>query len=74
MGGPPSHPLRDHPNFELPTPERDESPIAYALRAAAHLISPPKIDYENYRIKCEDVAKQMMELGAELQQRWSDAN
>ena len=71
-GGIRRHPLKDHPNFELPTPEPDESQITFVLRAAAGLVSPPKIEGEHYSIKCDDVAKQLIELGDELQQRWND--
>jgi len=66
----PRHQLKDHPNFELPAPRRGETSICYALRCAALLISPPKLEGENYTIACAEVARQIEALEAEVERLW----
>lgn len=38
--------LSSHPNYRKTRPKPGESAIAYALRTAAHLVSPPKLPDE----------------------------
>lgn len=51
--------LRDHPNYEFPSPKKGESQIAFALRCAAHLLSPPQQDGESQEIECVEAAAQI---------------
>ncbi len=74
MGGnaPPRRQLNEHPNFELPAPFPGETSIHYALRCAALLISPPKLEGENYSIRCVEVARQIADLEDDLEQLWQE--
>ena len=64
--------LENHPNYKqpIPTPQL-ETPIAFALRCAAHLISPPKEDGEDDEISCEVVAEQIIEMTEEIETAWA---
>jgi len=62
--------LSSHINYKPILPEQNESPISFALRAAAHLISPSQVSGESNEIECVDVAKQILGLKDELEQKW----
>ncbi len=61
MGSPTSK-LNEHPLYALTIPTPGESPLAYALRCAAHLVSPPHEAGEDNDFECTDVAAQILEL------------
>lgn len=63
--------LRGHPNFALSLPAVGESAIAYALREAAHLLSPPKVEDEDEAIECNDAAASVLGLKDDLERLWS---
>lgn len=62
--------LSDHPNFCLPDPILHESPISFALRCAAHLVSPPQNANESNEMECVDVALQLHELIEVVEAKW----
>ena len=62
--------LSAHPNFELPFPQHGEDVIAYTLRCAAVLISPPKLDGEDEDTACEIVADAILNLYKPILARW----
>lgn len=66
--------LYDHPNFSISGPRDRETQIAYALRMAAHLLSPPKKPGENDSIACEDAAVEIQRLSASLESLWAAKN
>ena len=57
-----SYSMLRHPNFKLKKQRKNESDTRYALRMAAHLVSPPKVIGETFTMQCSDVAKQIREL------------
>ena len=59
-----------HPNWEIPRPQLHEDVIAYTLRCAAMLISPPKIEGENEDTPCEVVADAVQLLADEVRYMW----
>lgn len=63
--------LSQHPKYKEGDPYMFESSIDYALRSAAHLVSPPQLKGESNEIECVAVAKQIVELGPNLQKRWN---
>ena len=65
--------LSDHPNFGFTNPQPGETQIEYALRSAAHLLSPPKVDGEDEEIKCDVAAAEMISLNGILQNRWDSS-
>jgi hypothetical protein len=44
--------LKSHCNYRDQEPLVGESLIAYTLRCAAHLVSPPQDDDESYDVEC----------------------
>jgi len=63
--------LRKHPNYKRLAPFQGETPIAFALRYAAHLVSPPKVEGESDEIQCQDVAKQIRSIESEVEAAWA---
>lgn len=47
--------LKKHPNYKHTVPERDDTPISFALRFVANLISPKQEDNESYDIECVNI-------------------
>lgn len=78
MGGsahpyPSLHPksdLRTHINYEHTEPVYAETLVAYALRCAAHLVSPPMLPDEDNEFECQDVAAQILLLEKEITEKW----
>ena len=64
--------LSAHPNWEMPQPEPQEDVIAYTLRCAALLISPPKIEGEDEDTSCEVVANAVKRLAEEVRRVWTE--
>lgn len=62
--------LSAHLNFEIQEPRPGESEIAFALRCAAFLVSPPQVEGEDTTIECTEVAKQIVELEAAVRTAW----
>lgn len=62
--------LTDHPNFSLPAPELGESAISFAMRCAAHAVSPPQDAGESYEVECVDVAQQLRDLTEAVEAKW----
>lgn len=62
--------LKCHPNFKEQIPIDGETQIDFALRAAAHLISPPFVDGESTHIECIDLASAVRALSTELNDIW----
>ena len=63
--------LKDHKNYKETKPIKGESQIAFALRAAANLLSPPKCDGESDEIECVDAAADIMDLKDSLEKVWA---
>lgn len=70
MGASKSDRLDSHPNFKLPTPNENEGLVAFTLRCAAHLVSPPKEDGESHENECIEVARQILDLRDRVQSAW----
>jgi len=64
--------LASHVNYKKGQPRPYETPIVYALRQAAHLLSPPMEDDESSEIECVDAAKQIRALAPKLQKLWDE--
>lgn len=64
--------MKSHPNYKEPVPLPDESPIAFALRAASHLVSPPQEPGESYDLECVDVASGILALKNQLEEAWKN--
>lgn len=62
--------MKAHPNYINPTPQKGESPIAFALRGIAHLISPPQQPGESYDLECVDIAASVLAMREELELAW----
>lgn len=62
--------MRNHPNYLLPTPIQGETQIAFALRCASHLVSPPQESGESYELECVDVRDGILSLLDDVQNRW----
>lgn len=62
--------LSMHPNYEQPMPKEGEDLVAYTLRCAAFLISPPQLPGESNEIECVDVAAQVLALAADIRRTW----
>ncbi len=63
--------LKSHPNYKEQIPIDGESQIDFALRVAAHLISPPFEDGESTHIECIDLASAVRALAPELNDIWN---
>ena len=59
-----------HPNYKRPARRSGETPIEFAVRSVAHLISPPMVAGENHEIECTDLAKQVLDLIPTLEAAW----
>ena len=66
--------LTRHPNFQLPVPRKRESLVAYTLRCAAMLISPPKVVGEDEETPCEVIAHAVRKLAPAIQRRWRESH
>jgi len=65
MGDTPLKKLSDHPNYKITDPKEGEDAIGYALRSAAHLLSPS-------HIKPYSASDEIMGLLWSLQVRWNE--
>lgn len=63
--------LTTHPNYQQPTPNPGESPVAYALRCASHLVSPPQESDESFEIECTQVAQAIRDLEEAIEAAWA---
>lgn len=63
--------LKSHPNFKEQAPIDGETQIDFALRVAAHLISPPFEEGESTHIECIDLASAVRALAPELNDIWN---
>jgi hypothetical protein len=64
--------LATHINYKQGEPFPYETQIEYALREAAHLLSPPKVENESLEIECVEAAKQIRALAPKLQKSWNE--
>lgn len=64
--------LKEHPNYSKQIPIEGESQIEFALRVAAHVISPPQENDESTHIECVDLAAAIQALAPELNKVWND--
>ena len=62
--------LRDHPNFVLPAPQKNETLVNFTLRCAAHLLSPPKIEGEDMEVSCQEAAQEIRALDSLIEKKW----
>lgn len=64
--------LQKHPNYEDAQPNEFDTPISFALRFAANLISPEQEDKESYDIECVDIFKALTcpEIKREITNIW----
>ena len=62
--------LRTHPNYKETKPQEGESIVAFTLRCAAHLISPPMENDEDNEFECIDIAAQILALEKSVIKRW----
>ena len=62
--------IRTHPNYEETEPVEGESIVAFTLRCAAHLISPPMESDEDNEFECVDIAAQILTLEKSITKRW----
>ncbi len=65
--------LSGHPNYSPSPPVTGETAIAFALRRAAHLLSPPMDSAESNEIECVSAARQVAGLLEELEKQWAQA-
>lgn len=65
--------MRNHPNYLLPTPIKGETQIAFALRCASHLVSPPQELHESYDVECVDVRDGILSLLEDVTKRWNES-
>jgi len=63
--------LNSHPNYQMKPPQDNESPIEFALRNAAHLVSPQQVEGECEAIECTYVRDQIIRLKDGLEKLWS---
>lgn len=68
----PYYMLQKHPNYEDVEPDEFDTPISFALRFAANLISPEQEDQESYDIECVDIFKALTcpEIKREITEIW----
>jgi hypothetical protein len=64
--------LATHVNYKQGEPFPYETQIEYALREAAHLLSPPMTEGESQEIECVEAAKQIRALAPKLQKLWDE--
>jgi len=64
--------LMAHPNYESIMPLKGESKVSFALRAAAHLVSPPMVEGESNEVECVDVANSILLLKGDIDKRWNN--
>ncbi|WP_158600324.1 hypothetical protein [Fibrisoma montanum] len=65
--------MKKHPNYKELTPNTGETLVAFSLRCAAHLISPPQEEGEDYELECVDVAVAIQALAPDIEQKWNDS-
>jgi hypothetical protein len=63
--------MMSHPNYAQPDPIQGETLIQYALRCAAHLVSPPQEEGESYDIECVNVAASILSIDRDIEARWN---
>lgn len=61
--------LKSHPNYKDQEPLEGESVIAYTLRCAAHIVSPPQEEGESYDIECTTIKAAILGLEKEIEER-----
>jgi hypothetical protein len=66
--------LKSHPNYKDQQPYKGEGLVAYTLRCAAHLVSPPQFEGESYDVECTDIASGILSLEEEITKRWKEFN
>lgn len=64
--------LTSHSNYKHSEPVEGESVIAYTLRCASHLVSPPMEDGEDNEFECVDVARQILALEKKINEQWNE--
>ena len=62
--------MESHPNWIRITPNKGESPIQFALRYAAMLISPPQEDGESYDLECVDIKAALLSISDQVEQAY----
>ena len=65
--------LRTHPNYKETEPQEGESIIAFTLRCAAHLVSPPMLDDEDNEFECTEISEQILALEKAITKRWENS-
>lgn len=66
--------LKSHPNYKEPQPFKGEGLVAYTLRCAANLVSPPQMDGESYDVECTEIKSAILLLESEIEKKWFDYN
>lgn len=66
--------LKLHPNYKDLEPIKGESIVAYTLRYAANLVSPPQFEGESYDIECVTIKAGILGLEKEIEEKWNKFN
>ena len=59
--------LKEHPNYKDLTPIKGESLVAFTLRYAANLVSPPQYEGESYEVECTTIKDGILSLEEEIE-------
>lgn len=62
--------MKRHPKYTPLVPEPGETMVAFTLRWAAHLVSPPQEPDESYDLECVDIAQAILCLRHDVNEAW----
>ncbi|MGI4736105.1 MAG: hypothetical protein ACRYG7_13090 [Janthinobacterium lividum] len=62
--------MKRHPKYAPLVPEPGETMVAFTLRWAAHLVSPPQEPEESYDLECVDIAQAILCLRHDVNEAW----
>ena len=63
--------LKKHPNYKDLTPIEGESLVAFTLRYAANLVSPPQFEGESYDVECTTIKDGILSLQEEIEKAFN---
>ena len=66
--------LKLHPNYKVLIPISGESLVAFTLRYAANLISPPQFEGESYDVECTTLKDGILSLEEEIERVFNSHN
>ena len=66
--------LKKHPNYKDLTPIKGETLVAFTLRYAANLVSPPQYKGESYDVECTTIKAGILSLKEEIEKAFYNFN